>query len=167
MRYVLVLTIAATAAGMDLISEKIANKLILFFWITGLGYQIGFWGTAGIWRFFKGAMIPIILLFGLFLFRMLGAGDIKLLSALGGIMGITAVLKCILLSFLIGAVLSAAFIAACGNLWQRLRYFTEYIHRFSCTREIQPYYRPGKQIENIHFGVPVLLSVMLYAGGFY
>lgn len=167
LRYILALTIAVIAAVMDLYSEKIANWCIYLFWILGLGYQIGFLGMAGIWLFLKGAFTPIIILFGLFVFRMLGPGDIKLLSALGGIMGITSIMKCILFSFLIGAVLSAAFIAVSGNLRQRLWYFTDYIIQFINTKKITPYYKPGRQIENIHFGIPVLLSVMLYAGGFY
>lgn len=167
MNYILLLTLAVIAAVMDLYSEKIANRCIYLFWILGLGYQTGFCGIGGIWRFFKGAAVPVVLLFGLFLFRMLGPGDIKLLSALGGIMGVTAIFKCIIISFLIGAVLSAAFIAVSGNLRQRLRYFTGYLSQFIKTKKIVPYYKPGKQLENIHFAIPVLLSVMLYAGGFY
>lgn len=167
MNYILALTLAAVAAAMDLYSGKIANRWILIFWILGLGYQISSGGTAGSRHFLAGALLPIGLLFGLFRFRMLGPGDIKLISALGGIMGVTAVFKCIVMAFLLGALLSAAIIAVSGNLWQRLRYFTEYIIQFIKTKQITPYYTPGKQLENIHFGIPVLLSVMLYTGGLY
>lgn len=167
MPYILVLTMAFAAACLDIAFEKISNRCTLFFWLTGLFYQLLGHGVLGGLYFLKGSLIPILMLFFLFVFRMLGAGDIKLLSALGGIMGTSAIIKCVAISFLFGAILSIAFIAVSGNLWQRLRYFTDYIIRFAKTKEIRPYYKPGRQIENIHFSVPILLSVMLYVGGFY
>lgn len=167
MRYMLVLVIALAATCLDITFEKISNECIIFFWLTGLFYQLVTHGIVGGLYFFSGALIPLVILFLLFVFRMLGAGDIKLLSALGGIMGAGAVIKCIAVSFLVGAVLSAAFIVVCGNLRQRLRYFADYFNHFANTKEISPYYKPGRQVENIHFSIPILLSVMLYAGGFY
>ena len=55
-----------------------------------------------------GLLVPILILGILFIFRMLGAGDIKLLSVIGSMIGPTKILNCISYSFLIGAVISAA-----------------------------------------------------------
>lgn len=163
----LVIGIAFTAACMDLATEKIANNGILAFALIGIGYQLSTSGVTGLCRYLSGAAIPLLMLFILFVFRMLGPGDIKLLSVLGGIMGAAAIVRCIVISFLFGAALSAAFIVACGNLQQRLRYFADYVSHFIHTKEIRPYYKSGAQIENIHFSIPIFMSVMLYAGGFY
>ena len=57
-----------------------------------------------------GLLVPILILGILFIFRMLGAGDIKLLSVIGSMIGPTKILNCISYSFLIGAVISAALI---------------------------------------------------------
>lgn len=167
MRCMLVVNMAFIAVGMDITWEKISNRAILVFALIGFGYQLRTFGLDGGWWYLSGAVIPILMLFILFVFHMLGPGDIKLLSVLGGIMGVGAIVKCIVISFLFGAVLSAASIAVCGNLQQRLRYFAEYISHFIHTKEIRPYYRWGAQIENIHFSVPIFMSVLLYAGGFY
>ena len=167
MKYMLVMGMAFVAVCMDVATEKIANGGILIFGLIGIGYQLSMLGTAGFWRYLSGAVIPVLMLFMLFVFRMLGPGDIKLLSVLGGIMGTAAIVRCIVISFLFGAALSAAFIVACGNLQQRLRYFADYVSYFIHTKEIRPYYKPGPQIENIHFSIPIFMSVMLYAGGFY
>lgn len=163
----LALFIAFCAACMDVATEKVDNRLLICGWILGLGYQLGFGQEQGFLDFLQGALLPIGLLFGLFLFRMLGPGDIKLLSVLGGIMGAKAILFCIFYSFIFGAILSVAFLFACGNLSQRIGYFSNYISTMIQTKKRIPYYLSGKQPENMHFTVPVLMGVMLYAGGFY
>jgi len=164
---ILALSITFLAMWMDLMTEKIANEAIVGAMIIGLMYQTSIYGVAGIWQYLQGAGIALLLLFGLFIFRMLGPGDIKLFSVLGGIIGVRAIIKCIIISFLFGAILSIAIIVTCGNLRQRLRYFIEYITRFIQTKEITAYYRPGMQIENIHFSVPIFMSIILYVGGVY
>ncbi|MGI6069545.1 MAG: prepilin peptidase [Blautia sp.] len=163
----LALFLAIAAVCMDLVSEKIDNRLILCGWLLGLGYQLGTSQLQGLMEFLAGAVLPVFLLAVLFWFRMLGPGDIKLLSVLGGLLGSQAVLFCIFYSFLFGAILSAAFLVACGNLVQRLNYFSHYIYNYIQTKKRVPYYLPGSRLENIHFTVPVLMGVMLYAGGFY
>lgn len=163
----LTLFIALAAVCMDLVSEKIDNRLILWGWLLGLGYQLGVSQMKGFREFLMGASLPVFLLLFLFLFRMLGPGDIKLFSVLGGLMGSQAVIFCIFYSFLFGAIISMAFLVACGNFVQRLSYFSHYISYCIQTKKRIPYYLPGSRLENIHFTVPVLMGVMLYVGGFY
>lgn len=167
MSYLLVTGMAFAAVGMDLLTEKIPNMAIIIFIMCGVVYRLLTSGAAGCWWYLRGAAIPLLTLFFLFVFRMLGPGDIKLLAALGGIMGPAAIIKCMIFSFLFGAFLSAALLAVCKSLGQRLRYFTAYITLFIKTKKIRPYYKPGAQVENIHFSVPIFMSVLLYAGGFY
>lgn len=163
----ILMVLATVAACMDLVSERIDNRLILFGWVLGLGYQIGHLGSAGIPVFLVGALAPVLLLYLLFYFRMLGAGDIKLFSVLGGFMGPAAILKCVAVSFILGAVLSVGFVLVCGNLMSRLWYFANYLNRVFTTKKVIPYYLPGKRMENIHFSIPILMGVMIYTGGFY
>jgi Flp pilus assembly protein, protease CpaA len=107
------------------------------------------------------------------LFHMLGAGDIKLLSAVGGFLGVPAILKCMIVSFLSGAVLSIGIILVCGNLPQRLTKFFNYFQTYFTKRKYQkktepvPYYDGKWGMECIHFSVPVLMGVLLWIGGFY
>lgn len=163
----LAMSIAFGAAFLDVLTEKVDNRYILCGWILGLGFQLGYGQEQGFWNFLGGAILPVVMLFGLFWFRMLGPGDIKLFSVLGGLMGTEAILYCMFYSFLFGAILSLAFLIACGNAAQRILYFSNYISTMIQTKKKIPYYLPGKQLENIHFTVPVLMGVMLYAGGFY
>lgn len=163
----LTLFMAFGAACMDIYQEKVDNRFLIGGWLLGIGFQLGAYHGRGIFSFLAGAALPVILLWILFLFRMLGPGDIKLISVLGGIMGPEAILFCMFYSFMFGAILALAFVIACGNILQRISYFSSYISLFLQTKKRIPYYFTGDQPENIHFTVPVLMGVMLYAGGFY
>lgn len=165
--HMLVLQISFLSVCMDIKTDKIANDGICIFGLAGLCYRIWYQGLAGIRHFAAGAAVPLVLLFILFIFRMLGPGDIKLFSVLGGIMGAESIIRCIICSFLIGAVMSAAMLILCCNAKERLRYFTAYITQFCKSRAVRPYYRTGPRTENIHFSMPVFLAVILYTGGFY
>ena len=124
-------------------------------------------GIRGIPVYAAGVLIPCVLLLPLFYFRMLGAGDIKVFAVLGGLTGSHGILSIIFGSFLLGAVLSLAFLISCGNLKERISYFFHYFYKYFVTHQVQSYIQKGQKAENFHFTVPILLSVMLYAGGFY
>ena len=112
--------------------------------------------------------VPVLLLGILFIFHMIGAGDIKLLCALGGIMGPRTVMECIVYSLLAGAGISLAILISTGGIRRRFLYLYQYMNEFYCTGEIRPYYRKGMSFpENFHFTVPIFLSAVLYAGGVY
>ena len=113
-----------------------------------------------------GLLVPILILGILFIFRMLGAGDIKLLSVIGSMIGPTKILNCISYSFLIGAVISAALMIQAAL--SASEFFTYYITSvFISKQEKENYYKSGMPLENFHFTVPIFLSALLYAGGVY
>ena len=158
---------ALTAMIMDLRTAKVDNGWILFSMGIGLSVCIREKGICGAGFYLAGAAVPLLLT-GLFVFGMLGAGDIKLFCALGGMLGSRAILKCILASFFTGACISATLLIFNCNISNRFLYFIHYIDHFAQTGKITPYRR--KEItapENFHFTVPIFISVLLYAGGFY
>lgn len=164
---ILLLTIAGVAVLMDLYQMKIKNSWILLSLMTGIFYNLRLRGWNGAVFFITGAGIPLVILGWLFYFRMLGSGDIKLFCVLGGIMGPVHVLQCIWYAFLAGGLLSLAILICCGGFSQRIHYLVKYINDYIRTGERKSYYRSGAVWENIHFTVPIFMSVMLYAGGMY
>lgn len=164
----LALWAAVMAVFMDFLLEKVVNGFIILCLGAGLFCQLyayGFWGAV---FFAEGAAFPVLLLLPLFYFRMLGAGDVKLFSALGGILGVSRIFSILLTSFALGAVLSLVFLISCGNIRERLIYFIRYVGCCYETGKVRPYRRGSiEEAENFHFTVPVLLGTMLYAGGFY
>ena len=152
----------------DLKTGKIPNGLIAAGVAMGVCFQVLSERVAGILVFAGGLLLPLLLMGGLFYFRMAGAGDIKLLCALGGIMGPRTVMECIVYSLLAGAGISLAILISTGGIRRRFLYLYQYMNEFYCTGEIRPYYRKGMSFpENFHFTVPIFLSAVLYVGGVY
>ena len=162
-----VLLFAAGAVLMDLRGAKVNNGWILFWLICSLDVQLSSAGLPALQPFFSGMLLPFIFLFPFFLFRMLGAGDIKVLAVLGSMMGPGAVLRCLFATFLIGAMLSAALFLSCGGFRDRMSFFLSYLKRCILTGQRMPYLRPGIHPESLHMTVPVFLAAMLWAGGLY
>lgn len=163
----LLLVISGIAVIMDVRSMRVENEWILFSLCAGFLLHVFREGLTGIPGFAAGAVFPMAVLGILFYFRMLGPGDIKVFCALGGIMGISDISICMLVSFLIGAVLSLTILISSGEFFRRFQYLICYFREYFQTHEVKPYYRSGMALENFHFTVPVFLSVVLYAGGVY
>lgn len=95
-----------------------------------------------------GFLTPLLILGWLFIFRMLGPGDIKLFCVIGTILGPDKILACIAISILIGAVISASILISNGIICQRFLYLFRYITKFLETRRtktlLQKWYATGK-----------------------
>ncbi len=76
------------AAVKDMKTGRISNNFNLCLGLTGLVCGLVFGGLKGLLISLLGAIIPVVLLFILFLKGVLGAGDIKLFSALGTFAGV-------------------------------------------------------------------------------
>lgn len=155
------------AVVMDFQRTKVDNGWLLFCLMISLIVQLMEKGTSGFITWSCGACLPVLILGWLFLFRMLGAGDIKLFCVMGSVLGAGNILRCIAYSFLIGAVISAALMISNGILCQRIQYLFRYVSDFLKTGKRKPYGKSGMPLENFHFTVPIFLSALLYAGGVY
>ncbi|MDO5799098.1 MAG: prepilin peptidase [Eubacteriales bacterium] len=163
----LLLTITGVSVIMDLRRMQVKNSWILCSLFAGAGYCLWKKGFSGLMSFVPGALMPLAVLGWMFYFRLLGPGDIKVFCALGGIMGPAKILWCIWFSFLSGAGISLAVLICCGGFLQRMAYLAAYIREYFQTGSPKPYYQRGNALENIHFTIPIFMSVMLYAGGLY
>ena len=146
---------------------KIKNSWILFSMLIGFGYDLwrGGWNGTAIFYFryrnsTGGSRMAV-------LFPNAWFGRYQTFCVLGGIMGPVHILWCIWYAFLTGGLLSLAILILCGGFSQRIQYLVKYMKTYIRTGERKAYYRNGTAWENIHFTVPVFMSVMLYAGGMY
>ena len=110
-----VLIISGVAAASDVKTQRIPNILPAAGMLAGIIYSAaGGMETLidGIW----GGAIPLMLLAVFFIFRMIGAGDIKLLMTLGIWLGGRKSLKLLLYTFITAAVFALIRIMASGGL---------------------------------------------------
>src|SRR5947209_11249935 len=91
---ILVPLIAAAMAGVaaytDLRSRRIPNWLTLSAAVIGLGLNLALGGAAGGLTAVLGLGLGLAMLLPFYLLRAVGAGDVKLLAALGALLGPTA-----------------------------------------------------------------------------
>jgi Flp pilus assembly protein protease CpaA len=100
------LSIALFAVACDLKNRKIPNKLCLYGVCSGFLLSLTAMTDISPVQSLAGIVIPVVLLWVLFVFRILGAGDIKLFCAIGSFAGID-IWKIICLSMIFGAAAGA------------------------------------------------------------
>lgn len=135
----------------DIKTYKIKNAIILTFLAAGLFTNF----ITGDLSLTSGSVIaaifPIILLFPLFILRMLGAGDIKLFSAVGAIWGIQFVFYSMIFSFLSGGVMALIIMLVNGSIRERGAYLLTYIKSCFLTCTLHSYSDFNKRQDGSHF----------------
>lgn len=119
------LLLTALAAGMDLREHRIPNILSVGGWIAGAGLWMGFRGFRGLGVWFLGSFCLGVA--GILVWRLggIGAGDAKLLSALGGILSWKRGLWVFFAALVIAAGFGTVSLWKKGRLaefWPRLKY---------------------------------------------
>ena len=131
------LGITAGAVVTDLREQKIKNSWILGGLVVGIGIQISGKGSIGVFSALLGIIVPPVLLWTAFCEHWIGAGDIKLFSVLGSILGIGRILECMMAAMVFGIL----YAMICWSV--------------------------NKKKKTIRLAVPVLCSVICGIGGIY
>ncbi len=147
------------AVIMDIKWEKVSNFWILSGVLAGVGIRY-FCYRPILWvPIIKGILFPLLLMFPLFVFHMIGTGDIKVFMVIGSLVGYPTVLMCIALSFLFAAIAAVPILIFRCDWKERFSYFISYINKSFYTKSILPYQVSGKRPENIHFTIFIFLSI--------
>lgn len=117
---------------------KISNRLVFPMFAFGILWRCSEAGLDGLLGGVLGGGLPLVL-YPFFIMRMLGAGDIKLLMALGVWVGLEDCARLIILSILCGGIIAAAVMAAHCNGRVRLKKLGIYIKTCLLSRKMWPY----------------------------
>ncbi len=133
-----------TAACCDIEGRRIPNGLIVLMWVAGAALATGGGkmpaedAAQKIAAAAAGAALPVFALMPLWRLRAMGAGDIKLLSGLGGLLGVRTV------AWVFAAAVFCAGLIGAGLILE------------------EGFPKAGRA--GIHFAVPVFMGVVLTAG---
>ena len=102
----LLLVLTMVAAGFDIRYRRIPNWLVLAGIVTGFAWNLYSSGWSGLGHAAAGLGLGFALYFPLYLLRARGAGDVKLLAAVGSIVGPGNCFWVFILTALLGGVIA-------------------------------------------------------------
>ena len=156
----------ALAAGFtDWRSRRIPNWLTVSALLVGLGTNSLLAGWTGAKVALEGAGVGLLLLFPFVLVRALGAGDWKLVGAMGAFLGPHQLLVVLFAAVIIAGLMALALIIYRRRMGQTLRNIGHLLLAYAKGRPGDPSISlDNPQAAKIPFGVAFAAAVILYLG---
>ena len=156
----------------DIKEYKIKNKLVLAMLLSGLVLRTVFGGVSGLLGGLGGMLIPLAL-FPLFVLRMIGAGDIKALCAIGAVLGVRDSIWFTVISIIAGGVTAVFFVILRKNASERLNRLITYLKVSLMSRSLPEYSNHFEESAVFRFSygiaggylVYVIMVIIKYLGG--
>lgn len=149
------------ASVTDLRSHRISNKLTYSTMIFGIVFYTLTSGMAGFLQSLGGLFLGLALLIVFYLLGGMGAGDVKLMAAVGALLGPQGVFEAFLGTALAGGIYALLVLAAKGYLRDTLKRFGLMIKTFFLTKKF--IYIPSERQEKaplLCYGVAISLGTM-------
>jgi prepilin peptidase CpaA len=154
--------LAVWAGGMDWRYRRIPNWLTVPGLVVGIVVNTVLNGWPGAKASLLGAGLGLLILLPFVLIRALGAGDFKLVGALGAFLGPGRLVDMLIVSMLVAGLMAAVLIVYKGRVRQSLRNMGQMLGSFLRLR------LPGSEVSldnpesvKIPFGVAVAVTVVL------
>lgn len=159
------MTVLSITALMMLVSSytdvrwgKVYNWCTLTTALIGLGLHTYHTGLSGLWFSAGGWLTGVALLFIPFFTRGMGAGDVKMLAAVGAMMGPEFTFYTFLWGASVGAVMAVGYMASQGGLMNRLK--STFVMAHSQVLLDQSFKQRSRK-ENIPYGVAIAVGGVL------
>lgn len=138
---------------------KISNRLI--FVGCGIAFIREFLlnGTVGVIKAVFLISFPIVILYLLFLSGILGAGDIKLFSLIGGFIELKELMMCMVYAFLIAGVFSFVKMLSSHTLKSGITRGVYYLMEL-CAGDRKAYIPLNEKEHYIHFSIAIFLGFL-------
>jgi prepilin peptidase CpaA len=114
------MTAASVAAVIDVLSRRIPNWVTFAGFVSGVLINTWLAGASGTLAALAGAALGLALLLPFHAIRAMGAGDVKLLAAIGALLGPQLLLSVAVYGALVGGAMSVLILLARGRLFVAL-----------------------------------------------
>lgn len=141
----------------DLRTYSIKNFITYGFMLLGLTVNLVMEGVSGLAFSLQGIILPAACLFILYIMRILGAGDVKLLCAVGAVMGAAFALYAAVCSFICGGFIASGLMLARKNASERFNHLILYLTSCFLTMEILQYtdFKNRQDGGKFHFSIAI------------
>lgn len=176
---VLLLIFLLIAVITDFLFDKVFNVWIAVGVFCGLIDAVWRGGGEGLFWGMIYMVIPVFLLYPLFMIGCMGAGDLKLFAVIGSFLPVRELMLCLAAAFSFGAVFALLKMIKERNFIERMKYMISYFAEVMKTGIWKIYEEspdPGGQNgdgqrasykNKIHFTLPIFLGVIFCKGGFF
>ncbi len=154
--------ILLVASVNDLFYRKIPNWLTFSSLLIGIILQSIFRGFEGFGYSLQGVGVGFALTFFLYLAGGLGAGDVKLMAAIGGFLGPKEIFLVFILSSMLSGIYALILLSIHGFIFQTTKRFYKIIKALIFTRQLL-YIPPlsGEKKLRIRFGIMIALGTLI------
>lgn len=159
---IFLVVILLMAAISDIRFWKIPNRLTFPALMAGLVYHTCTSGWKGLFFSIGGVFLGLALLMTFYLLGGMGAGDVKLMGVVGGILGPKGVFAAFLSTALIGGVYAIILLALQGETLDMVSRYGTMLKTFLFTRRMA--YIPPAKKENrpaLRYGVAIALGTLI------
>lgn len=163
---ILLVPLAIVIIYYDVKYRRIPNAFVLATLVSGLIINITFNGMAGALSSVGGCVLAFFLMFVLHVFGAMGAGDVKLFSALGAVTGASLVVPTFLVVVLTGGVLAVVSILRNGAVLTTMHRVLQILVGLLPGWEMPKFAVPTDRRQTIPYGVAItiggLVSVAMF-----
>jgi prepilin peptidase CpaA len=159
----------AYASWIDYAEKRVPNWLNALIALTGFVVQALFFGWAGLGNGALGMLVGFGLLIGPWLIYGMGAGDVKLMAAIGVWFGPMMTLFALCVGGILGGVIAAIMIFSTGRFWQACANTRTIMQKFTSPKmlfsEFGSAHSFGESSQLLPYGVPLTIgSVIMLLG---
>jgi prepilin peptidase CpaA len=146
----------------DVRYKKIPNILTFSGMIIAIGYHSLVRGLDGIIFSMEGLFLGMALLIAFYFAGGMGAGDVKLMGAIGGFLGPKGVFDAFLFSAIVGGIYAMVILQLRGHLIKTFKRYALIIKMFAVTGDFSYVPESRENIRNIKlcYGVAIALGTM-------
>ncbi len=152
--------VAAIAAWFDLRTGRIPNLLCAAGGVLGIALGVAFGGWHGLLMSVSGGLVAALVPLLLFRLGAMGGGDVKLLFALGSLLGVQAGLEAESMAFVVGAIQGLVVWARQGRLRSGLKAAGSLVVPFSRARRRRSLEVGEAAATTIRFGPAILAGTL-------
>jgi prepilin peptidase CpaA len=145
----------------DVRYRRIPNAYVLVALVSGLCTHIIFGGLQGGLSSLGGCLLAFILIFVLHVFGAMGAGDVKLFSAIGAITGAHLVLPTFLVVILMGGLLALISVVRAGVVLTTMQRVLQILCGFLPGWEMPRFSVPADRRHTVPYGVAITLGGLI------
>ena len=160
--YLFLIIVLLIAVVNDVKFSKIPNWLTFPSMIIGISFHTGFKGLEGLLFSVSGVGVGMAVFIIPYLFGGTGAGDVKLMGAVGGLLGPKGVFIAFLATSIVGGIYAIALLAFHGYLQDALKRYGSILKTFLMTGKFI-YVPPSKreQKPKLRYGVAIALGTII------